>query len=185
MILKKREKLMQLSSKWTHRRKTKREKIQYRCLAFMVAGGFFHFWPFKFTERLSLLRDENVISLNRSNGVSKRPSFQTDFKNVQMTLVNSAPKNVFPKKLFYQIKIWPKKLFFWGANFIWVHFLQKVICKFLKSVRKDGFFYTSFDLIKEKKFSSHSRVRLYFNELESPNGSNIQYFGKRFFTNRS
>jgi hypothetical protein len=30
-----------------------------------------------------------------------------------------------------------------------------------------------------------SRVRVYFNELESPNGSNIQYFGKRFFINRS
>ncbi len=38
----------------------------------------------------------------------------------------------------------------------------KVICTFLKSVWKDGFFDTPFDLIKEKKFSSHSRVSVFF-----------------------
>ncbi len=34
----------------------------------------------------------NLFSLIRSNGVSKNPSFLTDFKNVHMTLVKSAPK---------------------------------------------------------------------------------------------
>ncbi len=77
---------------------------------------------------LSLLRDENFISLSRSNGASKSPSFRTDFKNLHMILVKSAPKKmfwpkncltkftyylskkctqkkVFAKKLFYQLKI--------------------------------------------------------------------------------
>jgi hypothetical protein len=44
---------------------------------------------------MSLLRDENFFSLNRSNGASKNPSFCTDFKNVHMTLVKSAPKKKF------------------------------------------------------------------------------------------
>ncbi len=44
---------------------------------------------------LTLLRDENFFSLIRSNGVSKNPSFHTDFKNVHMTLVKSAPKKSF------------------------------------------------------------------------------------------
>ncbi len=55
-----------------------------------------------------------------------------------MTLVKSAPK-----------KFWPK--LFLGALF------TKVICTFLKSVRKDGFFDAPFDLFKEKKFSSLRR----------------------------
>jgi hypothetical protein len=54
---------------------------------------------------LSLLRDENFFSLNRSNGASKNPSFRTDFINVHMTLVKSAPKKVIAIKLFYQLKI--------------------------------------------------------------------------------
>ncbi len=41
---------------------------------------------------------KNLFSLIRSNGVSKNPSFHTDFKNVHMTLVKSAPKKVLPKK---------------------------------------------------------------------------------------
>ncbi len=48
--------------------------------------------PKKYT--LTLLWDESFLSLNRSNGVSKYPSFHTDVKNVQMTLVKRAPKKV-------------------------------------------------------------------------------------------
>ncbi len=48
--------------------------------------------------KLTLLWDENFFSLIRSNGLSKNPSFHTDFKNVHMTLVKSAPKKILPKK---------------------------------------------------------------------------------------
>ncbi len=41
---------------------------------------------------LNLLWDENFFSLFRSNRVSKNPFFHTDFKNVHLTLVKSAPK---------------------------------------------------------------------------------------------
>jgi hypothetical protein len=81
--------------------------------------------------------------LIRSNGVSKNPFFHTDFKNVHMTLVKSAPKkSVAQKNRFFWLKL------FLGALF------TKVICTFLKSVRKDGFFDATFGLFKEKKFSS-------------------------------
>ncbi len=84
---------------------------------------------------MSLLRDENLFSLNRSNGASKNPSFRTDFKNVHMTIVKSAQKKVLAKKLFYQLKIClsPKKIGFLGRTFLGALF-TKVICTFLKSV---------------------------------------------------
>jgi hypothetical protein len=47
---------------------------------------------------LTLLCDENFFSLIWLNGVSKNPSFHTDFKNVQMTFVKSAPKKSFAQK---------------------------------------------------------------------------------------
>ena len=47
---------------------------------------------------LTLLCDENFFSLIRSNGVSKNPSFHTDFKNVHMTFVKSAPKKSLARK---------------------------------------------------------------------------------------
>jgi hypothetical protein len=53
-----------------------------------------------------------------------------------MTLVKSAPKKSFARK---------------------TDFFTKVICTFLKSVRKDGFFDAPYDLFKEKKFSSLRR----------------------------
>jgi hypothetical protein len=56
---------------------------------------------------LSLLRDENFFSLNRSNGASKNPSFRTDFKNVHMTLVKSAPKKSFSQKIILAIENLP------------------------------------------------------------------------------
>jgi hypothetical protein len=57
---------------------------------------------------LSLLRDENFFSLNRSNGTSKNPSFRTDFKNLHMTLVKSAPKKSFGQKTILPIENLPK-----------------------------------------------------------------------------
>jgi hypothetical protein len=68
-----------------------------------------------------------------------------------MTLVKSAPKKNFAEKTDFQlIKQFLANTFF-GALF------TKVICTFVKSVRKDGFFDAPFDLIKEKKFSSLRR----------------------------
>jgi hypothetical protein len=46
---------------------------------------------------LSLLSDGNFWL----NGASKNPSFRTDFKNVHMTLVKSAPKRVLAKKNYF------------------------------------------------------------------------------------
>jgi hypothetical protein len=120
---------------------------------FEILSRFFHFWPLQFSKKLSLLRVENFFSLNRSNGTSKYPSFHTDFKNVHMTLVKSAPKKVLAKKLFYQLKTCPspKKSVFW-AKLFWGPLFTKVICTYLKSVWKDELFDNPFDLIKEKKF---------------------------------
>ncbi len=62
-------------------------------------------------------------------------------------------KKVFAQKTkFFSIG----KIVFWAKTFLGAHF-TKVICTFLKPVRKDGFFDTPFDLIKEKKFSSLRR----------------------------
>jgi hypothetical protein len=49
----------------------------------------------------------------------------------------------------------PKKVLPKKPNFLGLFI--KVICTFLKSVRKDGFFDARFDLFKEKKFSSLRR----------------------------
>ncbi len=53
---------------------------------------------------LSILRDENFFSLNRSNGASKNPSFRIDFKNVHITLVKSEPKKRFSQKTVLPIE---------------------------------------------------------------------------------
>jgi hypothetical protein len=82
---------------------------------------------------LSLLRDENFFSLNRSNGASKNPSFRTDFKNVHMTIVKSAPKKSFSQKTILPIENWKVlKNRFFGQIFLGALF-TKVICTFLKS----------------------------------------------------
>ncbi len=80
---------------------------------------------------LFLLRDENFFSLNRSNGASKNPAFRTDFKNVHMTFVKSAPKKSFSQKTIYQLKIClsPKKSVFWAKLFL-VALFTEVICTF-------------------------------------------------------
>jgi hypothetical protein len=41
----------------------------------------------------------HIFSLNGSNGVSKHSSFYTDFKNVQLTLLKSAPIENFALKI--------------------------------------------------------------------------------------
>jgi hypothetical protein len=70
-----------------------------------------------------------------------------------MTLVKSAPKRSFARKTDFLGKFSTGKIVFWLQLFFGVLF-TKVIFTFLKSVRKDGFFYAPFDLFKEKKFSS-------------------------------
>ncbi len=61
------------------------------------------------------------------------------------------PKKVLPKKDLDKFSI--GKIVFWLKFFVGALF-TKVICTFLKSVRKDGFFDAPLDLFKEKKFSS-------------------------------
>jgi hypothetical protein len=51
--------------------------------------------------------------LNSSNEASKDPSFGTDIKNVQMTLVKSAPKKSFAQKTDFLGKISVGKIIFW------------------------------------------------------------------------
>jgi hypothetical protein len=87
---------------------------------------------------LFLLQYENIISLNKSNGVSKNPSFHTDFKNVHMTLVKSAPKKSFSQKTILPIKNLPKsyKYKFFGKNFFCVHFLQRSCAHFWNCYKK-------------------------------------------------
>jgi hypothetical protein len=96
-------------------------------------------------------------------------------------------KKVLAKKLFYQLKIVlsPKKSIFW-AKLLLSALFTKVICTFLKSVRKDGFFDIPLDPIKEKKFSYLSGVSVYFLCTKKSKMETItQYFGKQFFINRS
>ncbi len=74
---------------------------------------------------LSLLRDENFFSLNISNGASKNSYFRTDFKNVHMTLVKSAPKKGFSQKAILPVENLlksPKNLVFLGKTFFWCTF---------------------------------------------------------------
>ncbi len=72
------------------------------------------------------------------------------------------PKKFCPKNRFFRtwanFQIWLK--LFLGALF------TMVICTFLKSVRKDGYFYAPFYLFKEKKFSSLRRDNEHFLRAE-------------------
>jgi hypothetical protein len=84
-----------------------------------------------------------------------------------MTFVKSAPKKSYAQK---------------------TDFFTKVICTFLKLVRKDGFFDAPFDLCKEKKFSFHllEGTMNLFEELKwSKMEETAQDFEKRFFISRS
>jgi hypothetical protein len=81
---------------------------------------------------LSLLRDEKFFSLNRSNGASKNPSFRTDFKNVQMTFVKSAPKKIFSQKTILPIE----KIGFLGKTFFGCTFYKGHMYIFEISMKK-------------------------------------------------
>ncbi len=104
-----------------------KSKISFKKTVFRNFERFLPFLTFFSSQRrsLSLLRDENFFSLNRSNGASKNPSFCTDFKNVHMTLVKSAPKKSFSQKNILPIENLLK--IYLGSLF------TKVICTFLKS----------------------------------------------------
>jgi hypothetical protein len=104
------------------------QRSVYKKTVFRNFERFLPFLTFFSSQKssLSLLRDENFFSLNRSNGASKNPSFRTDFKNVNLTLVKVHPKKVLAKKLFYQLKIClsPKKICFLGKTFYGCTFYQ-------------------------------------------------------------
>ncbi len=61
-----------------------------------------------------------------ANGVSKKPPFQTDFKNVNLILVKSAPKKILSQKTILPIEN-PREN---G----WAKLFTNVKCTFLKSV---------------------------------------------------
>ncbi len=86
--------------------------------------------------------------------VSKNPSFHTDFKNVYLTLVKSAPKISFAQKYDFLglSKFSIGKIVFVDKIFFGCTFYHKVVCTFLKSIQKDGFFDAPFDLFKQKSF---------------------------------
>jgi hypothetical protein len=64
-----------------------------------------------------------------ANGITKNPSFHTDFKNVNLILVKSAPKKVFAKKLFCHLKYWlsPKKSVILGKTFLGALFIKGTV----------------------------------------------------------
>ena len=93
------------------------------------------------------------------------------------------PKKVLPKKPIFKDlgKFSIGKIVFWQKLFLGALF-TKVLCTFLKSVRKDGFFDAPFDLFKEKKFSSLRRDNELFWELKKvKNGRNRSKFRKTVF----
>ena len=99
-----------------------------------------------------------------------------------MTLVKSAPKKSFAQKIdfFRTFQFSIGKIVYWLKLFLGALF-TKIICTFLKSVRKDGFFDAPFDLFKEKKFSSLRRDNELFRELKrSKMEETAQNFEKRF-----
>ncbi len=104
-----------------------------------------------------------------------------------MILVKSAPKKSFAQKTdFYKLRqIFNKYNRFLAKTFFSALF-TKVICTFLKSVRKNRFFDAPFNLFKEKKFSSLKWDKELFEELKrSKMEETAQNCEKRFFINRS
>jgi hypothetical protein len=58
----------------------------------------------------STVGDEKKFSSNMASGLSQNPLFPTDFKNVNLILVKSAPKKGFSQKTDLPIE----KSFFWA-----------------------------------------------------------------------
>ncbi len=138
---------------------------------FIISMSCINFWK--------AMKIENLFTKNRFSKFSKC--------TVHMTLVKSAPKKSFSQKNYFTNWKSHKKIGFWAKLFLGALY-TKVICTFLKSVWlwKDGFFDTPFDLIKEKKFSSHGMVSVYFlSTKKSKMEATTQYFWKRFIINRS
>ncbi len=122
---------------------------------------------------LTLLWDENFFSLIKSNGVSKIPSFHTDFKNVHMTLVQVHPKKVLAKELFYQLKIGFLAKTFFGCTFYQGHMYIFEIST------KRQIYWCPF---QRKKFSSLRRDTELFWELKKvKNGRNCSKCRKTVF----
>ncbi len=121
---------------------------------------------------LSLLRDKNFFSFNRSNGVSKNPSFHTGFKNEHRSLVKSAHKNFFlPKNYFTNWKFAKdlKKIGFLGKTFFRCTFYKGHMYIFEISMRR-RIFWNSIRPNQRKKVivGSMCTVLSDFSELKSP-----------------
>jgi hypothetical protein len=60
-----------------------------------------------------------TFSSNMANGASKNTSIHTDFKNVNLILVKSAPEKSFNQKTVFKLKNWlnPRKIGFLGKSF--------------------------------------------------------------------
>ncbi len=89
----------------------------------------------------------NFFSLNRSDGVLKKSvfSYGTDFRNVHLTLVKSAPKKVLPikpnllglqlaytflAKTFLLLNFLPRsKIHFWNKQVLDFHRPSKLLCR--------------------------------------------------------
>jgi hypothetical protein len=121
--------------------------------------------------------DENFFSFNRSNGVSKNPSFYTYFKNVHLTLVKVHPKK-FCLKNFAHLSIYKKV--FWLKLFLGALF-TKIKFTFLKSIWIDGFFWfltPHSPYLKEKVFISENGQ---WNFLRMQKCKKLLYISKNVF----
>ncbi len=86
--------------------------------------------------------------------------------------------------MFWQLKVLAK-LVFWAKLFSVALFTQ-VKRTYLKSVQKDGFFDTLFDLFKEKSFHLIEEPMMStFYDLKSPKCMQHSIFCKTYFINRS
>jgi hypothetical protein len=80
-----------------------------------------------------------------ANGVSKDPSFHTDFKNITLILVKSALKKCFSHKIVLPIKYSsqvPEKLFF-GQHFFGCTFYEGQMYIFEVSMKRRFFMWVS------------------------------------------
>ncbi len=83
---------------------------------------------------------KTLFSLIRSNGVIKKyVCSYTDFKNVHMTSVKSAPKIFLPKNAIF---LGLRQIFHWLNSFLAKSFFGRtmVICTFLNQYEKEGAF---------------------------------------------
>ncbi len=99
-------------------------------------------------------------------GVSKNPSFHTDFKNVHMmTLAKTAPKKFFPKTVFL-----------WLSRRSSYHHMYGI---FLKSVWKFGFLILNSTSQRKKVFISGTRSL--FGNLKGQEWKKLHSISENFF----